>query len=259
MSAPAPETQPDHGHAVGRVGRCVVSKSYFIYPGLSPEQNFSFDLAAFLIERGVERRWTVLAMKNIDDFALLTAMLRHGGFAHVTRRRLLRKVCTEIFGDVKSATSASASIRRYYESQLYDYEHALVYGPSTTVQLPVIATSRKQPSLHPLGKGRTSALLTQTQVDGPAQATAGSTGQHYQANEAVARPHESGVTNALLGNQAQNGVPNARQPPSLSVPAANFRFANPLQGNMFTSKFAEAVVKLINVASRHSLPMKPGT
>lgn len=41
--------QSIHSLAVSKIGRSLVSKSYYLYEGLSEEENFNFDLRAFLI------------------------------------------------------------------------------------------------------------------------------------------------------------------------------------------------------------------
>lgn len=118
-----------YSSSISKIGRSLVSKSYYLYDGLNEEENFSFDLRAFLIERGYDKVGRVFGGEIINDYALLTSMLRFGGFQAVVFNRRMKSVVRHYKGQLAdSLTSASSVIHQYYSSQLYAYEHALVHG-----------------------------------------------------------------------------------------------------------------------------------
>jgi hypothetical protein len=118
--------------AVHSLGRSVVSTSYFIYPQLSQQQNFTHDHSAFLIERGLIRQSLYIGERRIDDFSLLRSMLSEGGYASVFRTDSIWKVLMALGAGEASATIA-ATVCTYYQDQLLSYEQALVNGLSISV------------------------------------------------------------------------------------------------------------------------------
>lgn len=149
--------------AIPKIGRSLVSKSYYIYDGLSAEENFTFDLRAFLIERGCEKVERRLGGQVINDYALLVCMLHFGGFSQVVNGRRLKDVARHMRGGNATPTSASTTLHRYYHFQLYAYEHALVHGADAIApevpQKSILRTPKPLGALKPLGAGVTGSLL----------------------------------------------------------------------------------------------------